>query len=539
MSNNYDFSLKPQGPDPKNMLVAVLATSMIFMLYSYFFAPVPDAIVSEETNIAVIKKEPEVLIEKFVHEKATKENIVIEKNNFFHKEDSFRASYDVGISNQGASFTYYDLTDFKDNKVFDERSNFLNLYSRSSHITLNKDAVYEISNKTQDSITLRHVTKEGLEITRNWQFLALAQIKEEIIVKNISENPLKVELALDIIKVDEKKPAASFFNPGLSADNVVFKNKKHERVTFADLKKEAKEITDFSYLGLDEQFFLMAFIPLQHNINKTNVSVKDVNDKLDQLNINFELASSVLMPLEEQKLAYKLFIGPKQIDLLASVTPALDENIDFGWFGILSRPMLWMLVSINDCVHNYGLAIILITFIIKLLTYPLTRKSFTSQQEMKILAPKIKELQAKYSHDRTLLGQKQMELYKEHGINPLAGCLPLFIQFPVWIAFFQMLRNSVELYNQPFFAWITDLTLADPYFVLPVLMGASMFIQQYLTPMPQDQPQMKYVMWGMPFFITLVMLNMPAGLSLYSLVNNILTIAQQLLMTKLKNKTSN
>lgn len=536
MSNNYDFSLKPQGPDPKNMLVAVLATSMIFMLYSYFFAPIPENITQEEVvNVVESSKPLDIVAEQNPHEKATKSDIAIENINFQHEQEAQRISYDALVSNEGASLKQYNLIDFKNHKIFDERSSFLSLYSRNSHITLHKNTVYEITDKTQNSITLKHVTAEGLEVVRYWQFLPLALIAEEITVKNISAKPLKVELGLDIIKVEEKKPAAGFFNPGVSADSLVLKNNKHEKVTFADLKKQTKEITDFSYIGIDEQFFLMAFIPSQKYISKVQSSVKEI-DNLEQLSINFALNSSILMPSEEQKFAHKIFIGPKQVDLLSSITPPLDENIDFGWFGILSRPMLWMLVSINDWVHNYGLAIILITLIIKLLTYPLTKKSFDSQQEMKILAPKIKEIQAKYSHDRTLLGQKQMELYKEHGVNPLAGCLPLFIQFPIWIAFFQMLRNSVELYNQPFFAWITDLTLADPYYILPVLMGISMFIQQYLTPMPQDQPQMKYVMWGMPFFITLVMLNMPAGLSLYSLVNNILTIMQQLLMNKLKSK---
>ena len=148
---------------------------------------------------------------------------------------------------------------------------------------------------------------------------------------------------------------------------------------------------------------------------------------------------------------------------------------------------------------------------------------------MKELQPKIKELQTKYGHDRTLLGQKQMELYRAEGINPVAGCLPMLIQLPIWFAFFQMLRSSVELYDQPFYWWITDLTRPDQYYVLPVLMGVSMLIRQFFTPTPADQPQMKYVMWAMPVFLTFIMLNMPCGLSLYILTNNLLTILQQII----------
>ena len=148
-------------------------------------------------------------------------------------------------------------------------------------------------------------------------------------------------------------------------------------------------------------------------------------------------------------------------------------------------------------------------------------------QQMKKIAPEMKELQKKYSHDRAMLGQKQMELYREKGINPMAGCLPMLIQMPIWFALYQMLWNSVELYQQPFGLWIMDLTRPDPYYVLPVVMGVSMLIQQAFQPTMEDQPQMKYVMWAMPIFLTFIMLKLPAGLSLYIFTNNILTIFQQ------------
>ena len=189
--------------------------------------------------------------------------------------------------------------------------------------------------------------------------------------------------------------------------------------------------------------------------------------------------------------------------------------------------MLWMLVQFNTFAHNFGVAIILLTLVIKLLTFPLTYKSFASMQQMKTISPQLKQLQKQYGHDRALMGQKQMELYKQTGINPMAGCLPLLVQMPVWFALYQMLWNSVELYGQPLGFWITDLTKPDPYYTLPLVMGISLFVQQALQPTVQDQPQMKYLMWGMPIALTGVMINMPAGLSLYILTNNLLTILQQ------------
>lgn len=149
-------------------------------------------------------------------------------------------------------------------------------------------------------------------------------------------------------------------------------------------------------------------------------------------------------------------------------------------------------------------------------------------QKMKTVAPELKKIQKKYGHDRTQLGQKQLEFYKEKGINPMAGCLPMLIQMPIWFALYQMLWNSIELFQQPFFWWIHDLTQPDPFFIFPVVMGVSMFIQTMFQPTPEDQPQMKYIMMGMPVFLTFIMLSMPAGLSLYILTNNILTIFQQM-----------
>jgi YidC/Oxa1 family membrane protein insertase len=209
----------------------------------------------------------------------------------------------------------------------------------------------------------------------------------------------------------------------------------------------------------------------------------------------------------------------------------LEESVDFGWFGVLSRPMLWVLVKFFDFTGNFGIAIILLTLLMKALTFPLTQKSYVSMQQMKTVAPELKKLQEKYKNDRAALGQKQMDLYREKGINPMAGCFPMLVQMPIWFALYRTLWNSVELYQQPFMVGITDLsqpeTLLFGFPLLPILVGALMFFQTTLQPPPQDQPQMKYVMWGMPIMFTFFMLQMPSGLSLYMITNSVLTMAQQ------------
>lgn len=537
------FDLSPQGPDPKRLLLAVVMTSGVLMFYSYFFTE-PAAVPAPKTEVAEVKKEPALVVPEvvepgFVHEQATHavesfQKSFLVKDKVEKKEVS--TAYDAQVSNIGAVISRFALVGFSHEQVmFDEKklgSMLLSLRSDNPKAKLAADAAYELISTGPDHIKLRHITKEGLSIERFYQFTK-PEVKEQITIKNLGPAPIKFEAVLSGLKNDEQVKTG-FLNPGVQGQSIVVKTKdKYQKIAYADLNDKNQSFSQVTYAGFDDQFFLAAVIPdYQAEIDHVTVFVKDGTDNSKRAQIDVALKPFVLVLGEEKVLNHQFFIGPKQVDLLSSLPVPLDENIDFGWFGVLSRPMLWMLVQIYGFVGNYGLAIILITFVIKLLTYPLTQKSFTSQQEMKKLQPKIKELQQKFGHDRNLLGQKQMELYKAHGINPVAGCLPLLIQLPIWFAFFQMLRNSVELYDQPFYGWIVDLTRPDQYLVLPILMGVSMLVQQAFTPPPADQPQMKYVMWSMPVFLTFIMLNMPSGLSLYILTNNLLTILQQLIIKK-------
>lgn len=537
----------PQGPDPKRLMLAVVVTSAVLMVYSYFFAPKTDTQPAKEEVAAVenapAKEMPLATPEnELAHVDATKNDIA--EQGFAFKVDSapakdlWRASYKAELSNRGALLSLYTLTNFRHEKpLWDQKANgssLLRLVSKNSLITLPLDAVYEVVSEDSRHIAFRHVTKEGFAIVRRYEFLDNARIDETITFKNLNEKPLKVELALSAVKNDKKVEEPGLMNPGVQAQSLVIKTSAaHERLSYGDLEEKSKSFNDVSYVAFDEQFFLSAILPREQALlERVELRAKKLADEGSEATIELIFKPFVLMHEEEKVITHQLFMGPKQVDLLASIKPPLDENIDFGWFGVLSRPMLWLLVQIFNLVHNYGIAIILITIIIKLLTFPLTQKSFASQQAMKELQPKANELKQKYGHDKALYGQKQMELYRSEGVNPLAGCLPALIQIPIWFAFFQMLRSSVELFDQPFYGWITNLTLPDPYYVLPVLMGVTMMIQQLITPTPADQPQLKYAMLAMPIFLTFIMLNMPSGLSLYLLTNNLLTILQQMIIKK-------
>ena len=221
-----------------------------------------------------------------------------------------------------------------------------------------------------------------------------------------------------------------------------------------------------------------------------------------------------------------LFVGPKLQEQLATVGPKLELTADYGKLTIISQPLFWLLDRVHDLVGNWGWAIVIVTFLIKLLFYKLTETSGRSMAKMRNLTPRIKNLQERYKDDREALGRAMMEMYKREKINPLAGCLPILIQIPVFLAFYWVLLESVEMRQAPFLGWINDLSSRDPYFILPILMGVAMFGQFKLNPAPPDPMQAK-VFAFMPIVMTVMMAWFPAGLVLYWLTNTLLSIAQQ------------
>jgi YidC/Oxa1 family membrane protein insertase len=222
----------------------------------------------------------------------------------------------------------------------------------------------------------------------------------------------------------------------------------------------------------------------------------------------------------------KLFVGPKLQDQLRAVGPKLELTVDYGKLTILADPLFWLLRQVHRFVQNWGLAIIIVTILLKLLFYKLTETSGRSMAKMRAIAPRIKSIQERYKEDREQLAKQMMELYKREKINPVAGCLPILVQIPVFLAFYWVLLESVEMRQAPFFGWIQDLSSKDPYFILPILMGFGMFAQFKLNPAPPDPMQAKMFAL-MPVIMTVMMAWFPAGLVLYWLTNTLLSIAQQ------------
>jgi YidC/Oxa1 family membrane protein insertase len=248
-------------------------------------------------------------------------------------------------------------------------------------------------------------------------------------------------------------------------------------------------------------------------------------------------ASVVYAPLQEgaRKLSLIVYAGPKELDTLRSYDRGFDSAIDYGsvanFFSFFARILLYVLRWLYGLIHNWGVAIILLTVLVKVILYPLTAKSMQSMQEMRKLQPEIEKLKAKYGNDREKMNMAVMQLYQQHKVNPLGGCLPMLLQLPIWFALYATLQSSVELYREPFL-WMPDLTHKDPYYILPILMGISSFVMQKLSPQPADNTQAKMMLYFFPVFFTILMLSVPGGLTLYIFVNNVLSIVQQQIMMK-------
>jgi len=245
------------------------------------------------------------------------------------------------------------------------------------------------------------------------------------------------------------------------------------------------------------------------------------------------LPEVVLAPGASETLGFLVFAGPKRMDLLQAAGRQLDRSIDFGWFWFLSQPMLWLMKWFQSFVGNFGIAIILLTIVVKLLLLPITQRMYRSMNKMKKLQPKIAEIKERLGEDKEAIQREQMELYKREGVNPLGGCLPMFIQMPVYIALWRALFSAVELYQEPLGLWIQDMSAPDPYYVFPILLVVTMFISQRMTPTAVDSAQAKMMQYTMPIMFGFFMFMLPAGLVLYILANSLLQIVHQLWMLKM------
>ena len=303
---------------------------------------------------------------------------------------------------------------------------------------------------------------------------------------------------------------------------------KFKKIKFKDMAKQSltKSSKD-GWIGLVEHYFASAWIP-KAGINR-EFYTKQLADNIFAVGAITPEAS--IGAGSKAVINAQLFAGPQTEKDLSTAAPGLEYAVDYGWLTVIAKPLFWVLSKINGLVHNWGIAIILLTVLIKAAFYPLSAKSYKSMAQMRELAPRLQSMKEKFGDDKQKMQQAMMEMYRSEKINPMSGCLPILVQIPVFIALYWMILGSVELRHAPFFGWIQDLSAIDPYYVLPLLMGATMIIQTSLNPAPTDPIQAK-VMKIMPVVFSIFFFFFPAGLVLYWLVNNVLSIAQQWYVNK-------
>ncbi len=307
----------------------------------------------------------------------------------------------------------------------------------------------------------------------------------------------------------------------------IFDGDKVQSYDFEDLQKNTPSYgSEAFWTAFQRKYFMAAAVALEDAGDRFHVRKSG-----DLVESRIDGPFSILSPDQTLEKGYLLFFGPRDPDILEQAGHELVRAIDFGFFGIIARPLLSVLKFFQGYVGNWGVAIILLTCIIKILFWPLTQKSYKSMKAMQSLQPQMQKLREKYKNNKEQLNKEIMELYRSNRVNPMGGCLPMLVQIPVFFALYKVLLGTIALRHAPFVFWIQDLSVKDPYYITPLIMGATMFVQQRMTPSTMDPVQAKMFMF-MPIIFTFMFLNFPAGLVLYWMVNNLLTILQQWLVNR-------
>ena len=405
-------------------------------------------------------------------------------------------------------------------------------------------AEQDMVKKGNETIVTLAAKVQGLEVTRQYLINDLTYaITVKQSVKNTTNTPISVSFDNEITRQVPPETHSfsildahsySFQGVGLSSNQRTF-----QKESFTDLAKSIAAVnvsTSKGWAAMIQHYFVSLWVPSNPG---TSFSVYANKLAENTYQSGVKTQTVVLSANQSVENVNILYTGPtitKNLEAMvkdfgANKPEGLDKLVDYGMLSFISVIIFWLMTLIHSVVANWGLAIILVTVLIKVLFYPLSAKSYKSMAKMRMLQPRMKKLQELYKGDRQKLGRKMMEMYKEEKVNPASGCLPILVQIPVFIALYWVLLESVQLRQAPFVFWIHDLASKDPYFILPILMGISMFVQQKLSPTSADPTQAK-IMMLMPVIFTVFFASFPSGLVLYWLTNNVISIAQQWYITK-------
>lgn len=501
-------------------LIAVILSIAVLILFQFFyqpgentyFKPQPDITNKTVENIDNTGSKPD----NFSNKNTLPELLEIKKAPLIHIKNDF---LDVGFNKNTGFINEIKIINYK-NKIV-KPVIFKTVYKDYvSHNNFGHPSEFKIRNN-QDSTEIEFIYDlPSMIISRTYLLKNkdfLIEVRDRML--NKGDKTIHFDYLTSIGPglgegFDESK---YIFSGPLIHDSKKIYKKKENKVD------EDIVVNNPQWFGYTSKYFLLAVID---NSFKTSTITKYENSAVVNATNRF-----IINPRDHIDHSFKIYVGPKEYNLLKSLGSHLEKSIDYGMFFFLAIPFLQILIFFNNLFNNYGVAIILLTVIIKFVTLPLNSISMKSMKKMQKIQPEVLKIREKFKGDPQKMNAAVMEIYRKNKVNPVSGCLPMLIQIPIFIALYKMLLVSIELKSSPFIWWLTDLSEKDPYYITPILMGISMFIQQKMTPSTADPAQQKIFML-MPIIFTFLFINFPSGLVIYWLVNNILTIAHQYYLNK-------
>ncbi len=455
-------------------------------------------------------------------------------------------TFDIRINSKGGDLVYAALLDHKakvnsddpfvllqddQNRHYVVQSDLSGLGNTQRLLLSSQQNAYVLA-PDQDQLQV-HLTAdvEGVKLIKTFTFTRGSHlIKVDYQLDNESNRTLSTSF-IGLIKRDASADPSQSESMGMKAylgGAFSTDEKRYQKIDFDDIKNKGfKADSVGGWAAMLQHYFIASWIPPQDESSFFSTRTDRAGNHL----VGFNGSEYLVEPGNTANLSASIYIGPKIQEDMKAVAPNLELTVDYGFLWFIAQPLFWLLDFIHGYVGNWGFAIILVTVAIKIAFYKLSAAAYRSMANMRRVAPKLARIKEEAGGDRQKLSQSMMELYRKEKINPMGGCLPILVQMPVFIALYWMLMESVELRHAPFVLWIADLSMKDPYFVLPIIMGASMFVQQMLNPTPPDPMQAK-IMKMLPIIFTFFFLFFPAGLVLYWVVNNILSILQQWYITQ-------
>ncbi|MBU2894710.1 membrane protein insertase YidC [Colwellia sp. D2M02] len=388
---------------------------------------------------------------------------------------------------------------------------------------------YELTDDSL-SVDLAFQDDNGLFVIKRFTFKENSyRIDVDYIVTNNTANSVSVQMYGQLKQSTIVSEAASMMLPTYRGAAFSTTEDRYEKYDFDDIQEaNLNKATTGGWVAMLEHYFVSAWVPNAASTNELYTTYSNSHEAV----VGFKSPAITIDAGQEETTSAIFYVGPKDQYVLDDIAENLGLTIDYGFLFMISKPLFWLLLTIQSFVVNWGVAIIIITLIVKGVMYPLTKAQYTSMAKMRDLAPKMAQLKERFGDDRQKMSQATMEMYRKEKVNPAGGCLPLLLQMPIFLALYWVFLESVELRHAPFVFWIQDLSAMDPYFVLPILMGVSMYVMQKMQPMTIQDPMQQKIMQYMPVVFSIFMAWFPSGLVLYWLISNVVSIVQMKIIFK-------